>query len=163
MRLPLTLATLLLLPLAAGAQPAPRAPARAPAAPAAPAFACPPHIRVTPEQRIEAPAPWRVQTESQMHWLRGAELFDGEPSERVQLREDGDNRQQRSAWWDMNPANPRGHFIVCRYEGVEAGIVARVPEGLRRCTVQTFREDSRGVRHGRIVIGPDNWVRVTCN
>lgn len=145
----------LLAPIPALAQPAQRPPA-------APAFACPPHIRVTPEQRVDAPEGWRVVPEAEMHWLRGAELFDGDPADRAQLREDGENRQQRSAWWDLDPANPRGYFLVCRYEGIEAGLVARVPAGPRRCTAETFRDNSRGVRHGRVVIGPDNWVRVTC-
>ena len=135
---------------------------RAPASVAPPAFSCPPHVRVTPEQRIEAPEGWRVQADSAMHWLRGAELFDGEPAERAQLREDGGDRAGRREWWDLDPANPRGTFIVCRYEGLEAGIVARVPAGLRRCTVETYRDNSRGIRHGRVVIGPDNWVRVGC-
>ena len=130
--------------------------------PMGPPFACPPHVRVTPQQQVAAPEGWRVQEDAGFHWLRGAELFDGDPSERAQLREEGENRQQRMTWWDIDPANPRGYFIVCRYEGLEAGIVARVPAGLRRCTVQTFRDNSRGVRHGRVVIGPDNWVRAYC-
>lgn len=130
--------------------------------PGEPSFACPPHLWVVAEQRIEVPQGWRVQPDTQMHWLRGAELFDGEPAERAQLREDGENRQQRSAWWDLAPGNTRGYFLVCRYEGMEAGVVARVPDSMRRCTVTTYRDNSRGVRHGRVVIGPDNWVRVTC-
>ena len=149
---------ILLLPALAAAQPARRE--AAPAGP--PAFSCPPHVRVTPEQRVQAPEGWRVQADSQMHWLRGAELFEGDPADRVQLREDGGDRATRREWWDLDPANPRTYHIVCRYEGLEAGIVAPVPRGLRRCTVETHRDNSRGVRHGRVVIGPDNWVRVGC-
>ncbi len=151
--------SLLLLSSTALAQPTRRPPA-APSGPAA--FACPEHVRVTPEQRIVAPEGWRVAPQAQMHWLRGADLFDGDPSGETQLREDGGDSAGRRGWWDLDPANARGYHIVCRYEGLEAGVTAPVPRGLRRCTVETYRDNSRGVRHGRMVIGPDNWVRVTC-
>lgn len=149
---------LTLMPLDAIAQ----APGRAAPPPGPPAFACPTELLVTPEARIEAPEGWRVMPERQRHYLRGAILFDGDPSSLAQLREDGGDRARRQEWWDLDPASPRLYHIICRYEGLEAGVSAPVPRGLRRCTVETYREDSRGIRHGRVVMGPDNWVRVTC-
>ncbi|HYF09886.1 MAG TPA: STY0301 family protein [Acetobacteraceae bacterium] len=157
---PVLLLAALLLPDVSLAQAPNRPPARAPAG--QPSFACPPQVQVTPEARIQAPEGWRALPEPQWHFLRGAELFDGDPSERAQLREDSREGAARQRWWDLDPANSRGYHLVCRYEGLEAGITARVPAGLRRCTVETYRDNSRGVRHGRVVMGPDNWVRVTC-
>ncbi len=151
----LAIALLVLLPGLAAAQPAPRP---APAAPPT-LLACPRAIEVEPADRIRAPMGWEVRPERQRHWLRGAELFEGDPADRVQLRPDADPRTRRE-WWDLG-GNAQPYRLVCRYEGIESGIMAAVPAAARRCEVTSFREESRGVRHGRIVHGPDQ-VSVTC-
>jgi hypothetical protein len=148
------IAVLVLLPGLVAAQPPPRP---APAPP--PLLACPGAIEVEPAERILAPAGWELRPERQRHWLRGAELFEGDPAERVQLRPDADPRTRRE-WWDLG-GNAQPYRLVCRYEGIEAGIMAVVPAAARRCEVTSFREQSRGVRHGRIVHGPDQ-VAVMC-
>lgn len=132
-------------------------PARPPAAPAL--IACPGSIEVTPRDEIHPPAGWTVRLERERHWLRGADLFEGDPAERVQLRPDADPRTRRE-WWDLGESR-QPYRLVCRYEGLEAGIMATVPAGARRCEVTSRREDSRGMRHGRVVSGP-GLVVVAC-
>lgn len=147
---------LLLLAGPAAAQQAPRP---APPAPPPALIACPPQVEVESGDRIRAPMGWEVRPERQRHWLRGADLFEGDPADRVQLRPDADPRTRRE-WWDLG-GNAQPYRLVCRYEGLESGIMAAVPAAARRCEVSGFREDSRGVRHGRIVHGPEQ-VRVVC-
>ena len=155
MRPVLAAALIALCALPAAAQ----APQRPAPAPAVPLIACPPSVEVEPGERIRAPLGWEVRPERQRHWLRGAELFEGDPAERVQLRPDQDPRTRRE-WWELG-GNAQPYRLVCRYEGLESGIMAAVPAAARRCEVAPFRENSRGVRHGRIVSGPEQ-VRVSC-
>ena len=75
------------------------------------------------------------------------------------LRPDADPRTRRE-WWDLG-GNRQPYRLVCRYEGLEAGIMANVPAAARRCEVTAIRENSRGVRHGRVVSGPEQVV-VAC-
>jgi hypothetical protein len=128
------------------------------AAPAAAELSCPPRIELTPEVRITPPPGWRALPEPQSHWLRGAALYLGDPAGRAQLVPEED-RQRRVSYWDLT-AEP--HTLVCEYEGTEMRIAAPVPAGLKRCTIETFRQTSQGVRFGRPVIGPNDWVRVAC-
>lgn len=148
---------LLLLPAAAAL-----AQGRSASPPPPPAFACPASVEVESTARIRAPEGFTVVPDPARHWLRGADLFDGPPAERAQLRGDGGDRRTRREWWDLDPANARAYHIICRYEGLEEGLEAVLPAGLRRCTVETYREDARAARGGRFVLGPDGWVRVTC-
>jgi hypothetical protein len=152
-------ALVLLLPCIAAAQPAPRPPARPAPQAGAPLLACPPAVEVEPAERIRAPLGWEIRPERQRHWLRGADLFEGDPADRVQLRPDADPRTRRE-WWDLG-GNAHPYRLVCRYEGLESGIMAAVPAAARRCEVTSFRENSRGVRHGRVVHGPER-VAVVC-
>lgn len=152
--LALMLPAALLLPIAAAAQPAPR---RAP--PPLPLLACPPSVEVMSRDEIRVPQGWEVRLERQRHWLRGADLFEGDPADRVQLRPESDPRMRRD-WWDLG-GNAQPYRLVCRYEGLESGIMAGVPAAAKRCEVTRFREDSRGMRHGRAVHGPEQ-VAVTC-
>ncbi|HEY4250477.1 MAG TPA: STY0301 family protein [Roseomonas sp.] len=152
MRVPL-LALLALLPLPALAQGRPAAPA--------PAWSCPASIEVDSTARIRVPDGFTLMPDPTRYWLRGADMFDGPPAEMAQLRGDSDRRTRRD-WWDLDPANPRRYFIICRYEGLEEGLQATLPEGLRRCTMETYRENAQAGRGGRTVVGPDGWVRVTC-
>lgn len=147
---PLLVTLLALLPVSALGQPA-----------APPAFACPASVEVESSARLRAPEGFTVARDSARHWLRGADLFDGPPAELAQLRGES-NRRARRDWWDLDPANTRRYHIICRYEGLEEGLEAVLPIGLRRCTVETYREDARAMRGGRVVMGPDGWVRVTC-
>ncbi|WP_198372448.1 STY0301 family protein [Roseomonas rosulenta] len=153
------LALALLLPAAAAAQPAQRPPARPAPPQAPPLLACPSSVEVEPADRIRTPLGWEVRPERQRHWLRGADLFEGDPADRVQLRPEADPRTRRE-WWDLG-GNAQPYRLVCRYEGLESGIMAPVPAAARRCEVSSFREDSRGMRHGRVVSGPEQ-VAVVC-
>lgn len=148
---PLLVSLLALLPVYAFGQPA-----------APPAFACPASVEVESSARLRAPEGFTVARDPARHWLRGADLFDGPPAELAQLRGDGGDRRARREWWTLDPANTRRYHIICRYEGLEEGLEAVLPAGLRRCTVETYREDARAMRGGRVVLGPDGWVRVTC-
>lgn len=124
--------------------------------PAPPLIACPASVEVQPRDEIRPPNGWEIRPETQRHWLRGAELFEGDPADRVQLRPDADPRTRRE-WWDLG-GNRQPYRLVCRYEGLEAGIMATVPAAARRCEVTSFRENSRGMRHGRVVSGPEQVV-----
>lgn len=148
---PLLVSLLALLPVAALGQPA-----------APGAFACPASVEVESSAQLRAPEGFTVARAPTSHWLRGADLFDGPPAELAQLRGDGGDRRTRREWWTLDPANTRRYHIICRYEGLEEGLEAVLPAGLRRCTVETYREDARAMRGGRVVLGPDGWVRVTC-
>lgn len=153
------LAVTLLLPAVALAQPAQR-PAPRPAPPqGAPLLACPPQVEAEPGERIRAPLGWEVRPERQRHWLRGADLFEGDPADRVQLRPDADPRTRRE-WWELG-GNAQPYRLVCRYEGLESGVMAAVPAAAKRCEVTSLRENSRGMRHGRVVSGPEQ-VAVVC-
>lgn len=152
MRPVLAVLPLLLAAGAAEAQQASRAPPP-------PLIACPPSVEVLSRDEIRAPNGWEVRPEPERHWLRGADLFEGDPSERVQLRPDADQRGRRE-WWDLG-GNRQPYRLVCRYEGMESGIMAAVPAAARRCEVTTIRENSRGTRHGRVVSGPEQVV-VAC-
>lgn len=145
--------------LVAGPAAAQGTPRRAAAPPPVPLIACPPSVEADPGERLRAPLGWDVRPERQRHWLRGADLFEGDPADRVQLRPDQDRRTRRE-WWDLG-GNAQPYRLVCRYEGLESGLVAAVPAAAKRCEVTTFRENSRGMRHGRVVSGPDQ-VRVVC-
>ncbi|MBR0670870.1 STY0301 family protein [Neoroseomonas soli] len=159
MRLALAIALLGVSAAGAAAQEPQRRPAR-PAPPAAvPLIACPPSIEVESGDRIRVPMGWEVRPERQRHWLRGADLFEGDPADRVQLRPDADPRTRRE-WWDLG-GNQQPYRLVCRYEGLESGIMAAVPPAAKQCEVTSFRENSRGMRHGRFVSGPEQ-VRVVC-
>lgn len=127
--------------------------------PAPPLLTCPPSVEVLSRDEIRPPNGWEVRPEPQRHWLRGADLYEGDPAERVQLQPDADRRTRRE-WWDLG-GNRAPYRLVCRYEGLESGIMATVPAAARRCEVSSFRENSRGVRHGRIVSGPEQVV-VAC-
>jgi len=120
--------------------------------------ACPPRLDLTPRVEPRAPEGWRVIATRQTHWLRNADLCVGDPEARVQLRPEEDRARKR-LWWDLGNDT---HTLVCLYEGTEVSLAAPVPAGHRRCTVETYRENSRGIRFGRPVIGPDDWGRVTC-
>jgi hypothetical protein len=153
------LALALLLPAAAAAQPAQRPPARPAPPQGIPLIACPPHVEADPGDRIRAPLGWEIRPERQRHWLRGADLFEGDPADRVQLQPDSDPRTRR-VWWELG-GNAQPYRLVCRYEGLESGIMAAVPPAAKRCEVSSFRENSRGMRHGRAVHGPEQ-VAVVC-
>lgn len=116
---------------------------------------------VEPRPGLRVPEGWRPCPQPERHWLRGASLFGSDPAGLAQLREDTD-RGGRRAWWDLDPRSPRTCHLVCLCEGLESGLTAPLPAGLRRCTRETWREAARGARHGRVVIGPDDRVRVVC-
>ena len=127
--------------------------------PAPPLIACPPSVEVLSRDEIRPPTGWEVRPEPQRHWLRGADLFEGDPADRVQLRPDAEARGRRE-WWDLG-GNRQPYRLVCRYEGLESGIMAAVPAAARRCEVTGIRGNSRGMRHGRVVSGPEQVV-VAC-
>jgi hypothetical protein len=141
--------------LAGGA--AAQQPARPPAPPAL--LACPASVEVMARDEISVPQGWAVRPQTQRHWLRGADLFEGDPDDRVQLEPDTEARTRRE-WWDLG-GNRQPYRLVCRYEGLESGIMAPVPAAARRCEVTRYRENSRGSRHGRIVSGPEQTA-VAC-
>lgn len=143
----------------AQAQQPQRPPARPAAPPAIPLVACPPSVEVDSGDRLRAPLGWEVRAERQRHWLRGADLFEGDPGDRVQLRPERDPRTRRE-WWDLG-GNQQPYRLVCRYEGLESGLMATVPPNAKQCEAAGFRENSRGMRHGRVVSGPEQ-VRVVC-
>jgi hypothetical protein len=58
---------------------------RPPGPPPVPLIACPPSVEVEPAERLRAPLGWEVRPERQRHWLRGADLFEGNPADRVQV------------------------------------------------------------------------------
>ncbi len=147
-----TIAAALLALLAGGAQ-AQQVPRPSVRAPAAPLIACPPQIQVESGDRPVVPQGWTLRAERQMHWLRGADLFEGDPAELAQLRPAEDRRAHRE-WWDIFD-NGRPYVLICRYEGLEAGLQAEVPRAARRCEVRAVRGEGRGVRFGREVTGPD--------
>lgn len=127
--------------------------------PPVPLIACPPSVEVEPAERLRAPLGWEVRPERQRHWLRGADLFEGDPADRVQLRPETGG-QPRRTWWELG-RNAQPYRLVCRYEGLAAGLVAPVPAAATLCEIRSVREDSRGMRHGRVVHGPEQ-VAVTC-
>jgi hypothetical protein len=145
----LVAAALLLLPIQAFGQAATAA------------FACPASVEVEGTARLRVPEGFVLAPSPMRHWLRGATLFDGPPAELASLRPNEDARTRRD-WWELDPANPRRYHIICRYEGIEDGLEAMLPAGLRRCTIETYRENARAMRGGRVVAGPDGWIRVTC-
>lgn len=146
--------------LGLAALPAAAQPQRRPGPPpAVPLIACPPSVEVEPGERLRAPQGWEVRPERQRHWLRGADLFEGEPAARAQLQPERDGRRGRM-WWNLG-GNAQPYRLVCRYEGLESGLMATVPPAARICEIRAFREQSRGMRHGRVVHGPDQ-VSVVC-
>ncbi len=156
MRLPIAAAILVCV---AGAAPAQQVPRPVPRQGPPPLISCPPHLDVESGDRIVVPQGWDLRPERQRHWLRGAELYEGDPADRVQLRPDQDRRTRRE-WWDLG-GNAQPYRLVCVYEGLQSGVMATVPERARRCEVRDVPENSRGMRHGRVVTEPRR-VEVDC-
>lgn len=126
-------AALLLLPLL---------PATARAQPGSTALVCPAFIDVTPQAVVRAAPPgWRVTAQPERHWLRGAELYEGDPAARMQLRPEHD-RTTRVTTWTIGPGNQAPH-LLCRYEGTGVALTILLPDGMRRCAAATRREPSR--------------------
>lgn len=138
----LALAAALLLPAAARAE-----------------LACPPVLEQVPQAQVLAPQGWRVDQPPQRHALRFAEFYVGDPANRVQLRGE-DKDYPRLVWWPTPPER-EGYTLICRYEGTEVGLVARVPEGTQRCEVRQLRADGRLVRGGQPVTGATRMM-ATC-
>ena len=127
----------------------------------APAFAadpvkCPPHIQLTPQVSITPPPGFTARPQPEYHWLTGADLFDGNPDDRMQLQQE---RRAQTDRWDLD--SKRAHTLVCLYEGTDMTLSAPLPIGTKRCEAITKAQDSRGVRGHRIVT--DRKVtEVTC-
>ncbi|MBN8890059.1 MAG: hypothetical protein ABS99_04670 [Acetobacteraceae bacterium SCN 69-10] len=120
---------------------------------AAAGLACPGTLAIQPQEQVQAPAGWQAASEPQNHYLRGARLFDGDPKDLADLIGE-------RGGWDLLPNEGRGYTLICQYEGTEATLQARVPEGLRRCTVSRRKANWRGVRFGREVTdGTETVVR----
>lgn len=131
--LPLALGLLLLASLPAGAA----------------ELACPPFLELRPADAIVAPPGWQGEMRPQRHALAAADLFVGDPAKLAQLR--GEDRDYpRLVFWPL-PREAEGYTLVCRYEGTEAVLQARVPEEARRCEVRSQAETTRLLRGERTV------------
>lgn len=117
-------------------------------------FACPGTLAVRPAQSVAAPPGWRATDEPEQHYLRGARLFDGEPKDLADLIPE-------RGGWDLGANQGRGYTLVCQYEGTEAVLEAKVPDGLRRCQMSRQKVNWHGVRFGRTVTDGTE-VRVVC-
>ena len=114
-------------------------------------LSCPPLLRLTPTVTVDDPPPgWRPLAWPEYHFLSGARLFDGDPAERVQLKEEEED--DGSYGWLLERSEPdRPFMLVCVYEGTEMTLAREVPAAAGRCDIRRFEEDSYGVRFGRPV------------
>jgi hypothetical protein len=112
---------------------------------------CPPNMQFVPKvDVVAAPAGFESRAFPEMHFLSGARLYDGDPDELAQLREDpGKGRDY--GWAVDPPAEGRFFMLVCTYEGTEMTFVAAVPASAKRCAVGFVPEDARGMRYGAFV------------
>lgn len=128
---------------------------------AEPLLSCPSFIRLTPTVTVEEPpAGWEPRAWPQYHFLSWARLFDGDPEEMVQLKEE--EEEDGSHGWLLGPSEPGRPFVlICVYEGTEMTLAAEVPAAVGRCDIRRFEEDSYGVRFGRQVTDRSR-TEVTC-
>jgi len=117
---------------------------------------CPPHIRFTPQVSFTPPSGFTARPVPEYHFLIAANLFDGNPDDRVQLQEE---RRGQTDLWNLDPK--RAHTLVCLYEGTDMTISTELPIGTKRCEATTKAQDSRGVRGHRIVTDR-KITEVTC-
>jgi hypothetical protein len=103
-----------------------------------PLLACPPHLDVTPQAVVSPPAGWQATVQPSRFWLRGAEIFDGDPAARTPVRSEYD-QATRSTIWTIGQGT-QVPIIVCRYRGTEVTLNAEVPYGTRRCIAASRRE-----------------------
>lgn len=131
------------------------------AAAAEPLLSCPSFLRLTPTVTVEAPPPgWEPLAWPQYHFLSWARLFDGDPEELVQLKEE--EEADGSHGWLLEPSEPGRPFVlVCVYEGTEMTLAGAVPAAATRCDIRSFDEDAYGVRFGRRVT-EGSRTEVTC-
>ncbi len=97
---------------------------------------CPMTIAVT--QQLAAPASGWTETSDEVlpTDLAGLGVFDGPPEERVQLVHDDERQASDSITLTWNlPANPRGHWIVCRYANTKVTLTRRLPDTATGCRI----------------------------
>ena len=97
-------------------------------------LSCP--LELVASQTATAPAPeWAVSYETYPLRLSGMSVFDGPPDEQADLKYH-DSRKANREWtvrWRLAP-NPRGYWLMCRYDGTRAQVSRRIPDGATRCT-----------------------------
>jgi hypothetical protein len=110
--------------------------ALAASAPARAGVSCPMTIAVT--QQLAASTPGWTETSDEVlpTDLAGLAVFDGPPEERAQLVHDDERQSSDSATliWNL-PANPRGHWIVCRYANTKVTLTRRLPDAATGCQI----------------------------
>jgi hypothetical protein len=102
--------------------------------PARAEVSCPDQLAV--QQRAEAPDGWSVSYGETAPRLAGVALFDGPPSNRVNLKFDQRRQGGRELilLWKLRDS-PRSHYLQCSYERTTATIATPLPPGIRECEV----------------------------
>ncbi len=110
-----------------------------PAAAQVATFACPRFVDVAPIADVNVPAGWNAAARTTRRWLRGAEMFEGDPAaeQRIQGRVD---RARRVTEWTIPPGS-QAPTLVCQYQQTDVTLARVVPYGLRRCVQTAERPD----------------------
>ncbi|MBW8269062.1 STY0301 family protein [Caldovatus aquaticus] len=120
------LAAALLAPGRAGAQTEP--------------FGCPRYVDVAPIADVNAPAGWSAASRPTRRWLRGAEMFEGDPAANQRIQGRLVDQSRGTTEWTIPPGS-QAPTLVCLYQGTDVTLARVVPYGMRRCATSFARPD----------------------
>jgi len=96
-------------------------------------FTCPPAIKLTPQAIVQPVPGWQPLPMAAHHVLNGARLFDGDPADLADLIPD----QNNAAGMAWRLFENMSYTFVCTYGGTDMTMAAKVPAGVKQCTVST--------------------------
>jgi hypothetical protein len=103
-------------------------------------FGCPRYVDVAPIADVNAPAGWSAASRLTRRWLRGAEVFEGDPAANRPLRGRIVDQSRGTTEWTITPG-AETPTLVCLYQGTDVTLTRPIPYGVRRCATIFARPD----------------------
>lgn len=115
---------------------------------------CPVTIEVS-SRVTNVPKGWIVVPGATQRAFDNIAIFDGHPKERASLVPDRDleesgNGQTGISEWSF-PSGSKNMWLGCSYRGTPSELALRLPDGIRKCSVQA-RKEAWGWEHERKVV-----------
>lgn len=114
--------------------------APAPAAAQTDRFGCPRYVDVAPIADVNAPTGWSASSRTTRRWLRGAEMFEGDPAANQRIRGRLVDGSRGMTEWTIPPGS-QAPTLVCLYQGTDVTLARVVPYGMRRCATTYAQPD----------------------
>jgi hypothetical protein len=108
--------------------------------------ACPRYVDVAPIADVNAPRGWSASSMTTRRWLRGAQMFEGDPAANQPIRGRSDPFRGTTEW--TIPPGSQAPTLVCQYRGTDVTLARVVPDGYRRCYVSSERPGPMRQRSG---------------